>query len=54
MVLERNNTLFLLFLVEKYGILATWETIEPGGLPSFGGATLQTKERRAVNVCYIH
>ena len=27
----------------------TWETREPGGLPSiFGGATLQTKERRAM------
>ena len=30
-------------------ILRTWETREPGGLPSFSeGLTLQTKERRAL------
>ena len=33
----------------SYDILRTWETREPGGLPSFSeGLTLQTKERRAL------
>ena len=38
----------------KYVILCLRETREPGGLPSFSeGLTLQTKERRDANVCYI-
>ena len=32
----------------RHGIISVWETRKPGGLPSFGGATLQSLERRAL------
>ena len=32
----------------RHGIISVWETREPGGLPSFGWATLQSLERGAL------